>query len=250
MIIKRLSFVLHLRGVYPERPLLSSEAAVYANGNLLRREYKKGGYFVFSDIPEGEYEITVRSPLYQTETFDISVDYSDNKSARVINLLLNPSENNPVICRFPRIKGRAFGEKRVYIFCENYKLKTASDTANAGNASLKLFGDIKPKLPCVCAILGKTDFEMITLCGFEGDLYLLNEPLKHAYPRSSEVFPLIGVGCGENGDFFFALPPYFKPDKKSGKIPLGILSENGAARFKIQSGGITELGEIKFMKEG
>lgn len=246
--IKRLSFAFRLLDGFLNRALTGSEAAIWVDGMKYPHEYKPNGYFVVSDLKEGEYSVAVRSPEFQTETMTIRVGGSEDP---VRYLTLNPSGSHPAALRSPRIAGRAVGVQRLYIMRTRCGLKIAEDTAEAGNISVKLFcGGARPCLPAFFRIRDKTVSrgEIVTLIGAEGDVYRLGEPLAYSHPRSSSVIPLIRLLCAENGAFFFVVPPEFCPDK-DGKIKLGVLAERGGvweeAEWVVGSSGRTELGDIK-----
>lgn len=256
--VKQLSFALRLSDVCLNRVLLSSEANVYVDGVLRRHEYKKDGYFIFTDIPEGIHRVSVSSFKFQTEVLDINVDYSPNITAqqRLHYIMLNPSERHPEAVRMPSVRGNAPGAEYVYILRERCELKVAEDTAQAGNTQLRLFcSGAKPQLPSVFRINDKkaANSELITLSGYKDNIYQLSEPLKYPHPRSSSVVALIRVRCDEDGGFFFVIPPDFRPDKESGKIHLTIISDDGtsakSAQEEAMASGVTELGVIK-MKKG
>ncbi len=256
--VKQLSFALRLSDVCLNRVLLSSEASIYVDGVLCRHEYKKDGYFIFTDLPEGTRKVTISSFKFQTEILDINVDYSHNISAqqRVHYIMLNPSERHPQAVRMPSIRGSAPGSEYIYILRERCELKVAEDTAQEGNTQLRLFcSGAQPQLPSVFRINDKkaSNSELITLSGYKDNIYQLSEPLKHSHPRSSSVIALIRVRCDADGGFFFVIPPDFRPDKESGKIPLTIISDDGTntrnAQEEAMASGVTELGVIK-MKKG
>ena len=254
--IKRLSFALRLSDIFLKRPLLSSEAEIYVDGLLVRHEYKQGGYFVVSDLSEGRHHVTVGSFKLQSEELDITVDYSPDITAqqRTYCLMLNPSGNHPEAIRLPSVRCRIKNERCVYILRERAELKIAEDTATAGNTRLKLFG-AKPELPSLFRIIENNagNRELVTISGFDGESYILAEPLKYSHARSVAVVPLVRVSCDENGEFFFVIPPEFEADKESGKINLNMICirENNVRTVEItvSSKGITDLGELKMKKE-
>lgn len=251
--IKRLSFVLRLLDGFRNRALTGSEASIWVNGGKCPHEYKPNGYFVVSDLKEGEYSVAVKSPMYQTETMTIRVGGSEDP---VRYLTLSPSESHPAALCFPRIAGRVVGTRELYIMRTGRGLKIAEDTAEAGNTSVKLFcGGARPRLPAVFRIRDRiaSHSEIVPLIGAEGDVYRLGEPFAFSHSRASAVIPLIRLPCAEDGAFFFVVPPEFRPDR-NGKIKLGVLAERGGVweetEWAAESAGRTELGEIKWTKGG
>lgn len=257
--VKRLSFALRLSDGCLNRALLSPEASIYIDGLLFHHEYKNNGYFIVTDIPEGLHTVTVSSFKFQTETLEITVDYSSEISAqqRVHYIMLNPSKKHPQAVRMPSVRGCVPGAEYVYILRERGELKIAEDEARAGNTELRLFcGGVKPQLPSVFRIEGRkpANSELATLSGYRENIYQLAEPLRYDHQRSSSVVPLIRVRCGSDGEFFFVIPGDFHPKKESGKIELTIISDSGGtqkkARIEAEAVGLTRLGEIKMKKEG
>ena len=257
--VRSLSFALRLSDVCLNRALLSSQASVYVDGVLYRHEYKRNGYFIVSDLPEGLHTVTVCSYMFQTETLEINVDYSPEITAqqRVHYLMLNPSEKHPQAVRMPSVRGILPGEEYVYILRERGELKVAEDDAKAGNTQLRLFcGGAQPQLPSVFRINDKKseNSELVTLTGCSDNTYQLSEPLRSDHPPSSSVIPLIRVRCGNDGGLFFFIPDDFRADKESGKICLTLISDSGGtikkARIEAEAVGATELGTIKMKKEG
>lgn len=251
--IKQLSFVLRLLDGFRDRALTGSEAEIRVDGRKYPHEYKPNGYFVVSDLKEGEYSVAVKSPNFQTETMTIRVGGSGKP---VRHLTLSPSELHPGALRSPRITGRVIGARELYIMRTGHGLKIAEDVVQAGNTSVKLFcNGARPRLPSFFWIRDKTASrgEIVTLIGAEGDAYRLGEPLVFSYPRSSAMIPLIRLPCAEDGTFFFIVPPAFRPDE-DGKIKLGVLAERGGAWEETEwiagSTGRTELGDIKWEKGG
>lgn len=252
---KRLSFALRLFDVCLNRPLLRSEAEIFADGTRVKCEYKAGGYFVVCDLPEGEHTVEIRSFMLQTTRLEITVDNSPEITAaqRTQYICMNPSKNHPQAVRLPSIRGSVKGAQSVFVLRERAALKIAEDNAAAGSERLRLFGGV-PTLPSAFRILDKKGGgETVTIIGFDGEEYLLASPLASAHARSADVVPLIKVSCDENGSFFFVLPPDFKADKDSGEISVHIFSLDDksvkSAEVKVAPKGTTELGELKMKKE-
>lgn len=257
--IKRLSFVLRLIDGCLNRVLLSSEAVIWINDVKYRHIYKNGGYFAAADLPEGEYSVVVSSSKFQTETLTINVDYNETVSAesRVHYLVLNPSASHPDTVRYPSISGKAVGVQKLYIMRSKSKMKIAEDGAESGRSSLKLFCEgARPQLPSLFRIKDRAAArsEIVTLSGADGDVYMLEEPLAFSHSRSSAVIPLIRISCSESGDFFFVIPPEFRPDKDSGKINLNAFAECGGVLLQTElaaeSCGNTALGNIRLTNSG
>ena len=132
-------------------------------------------------------------------------------------------------------------------------LKVAEDNAAAGRTDIRLFSARGiPALPSAYRINDKSasKCEFVTLTGADGDMYMLDEPLKYSHPRSADVVPVTSVRCSDNGEFFFVLSSEFKRDESG--ISLVILAQKDDRLFTAEAtaaaGGITDAGELKFRK--
>ena len=255
MIRKSISCVLKISDSATKKVLGSSQVQIYVDNVLAHHEYKQGGYFVLIDLPEGEHTVQIRSFCFQGEDFCIKVDQSTvQKPENMVRyLMLNPSEKHPAAASMPAIRGRASGYDRIYILCHSGMLKVAEDDAAAGRTEIKLFcANSKPVLPCTYRIKDrKADMcEFVTLKGADGDVFMLDKPLKYAHPRSADVVPMISVSCGVGGEFFFLLSKEFQRSEEG--IALTILAERSGAVYtadvKASSKGVTELGDLKLKK--
>lgn len=239
-----------------KKPLTGSQAVIYVDGMRFRHEYKSGGYFTAADVPEGEHTVEIRSPIFQTETVGVNVDYSKSVSAErlVSHIMLNPSPTHPSVKTMASVTGRVKGAHELYILRSADISKIAEDSAEKGGRAVKLFcGGAKPQLPQVFLIKSKSAAkdELIRITDSDGDTYYLAEPLKNSHARSSEVIPLVRIRCEEDGTFFFAVPPDFRADK-DGNITLSAVCGGEGKLYRTElsakSGRCTDLGNFD-MKE-
>ena len=110
MVIKRLSCVFRLSDAGSGRLLTRSEVSFREGGAVIKHEYKPGGYFVLTDLPEGDHTITVTAPGYQQEQAVITVDHARFSALDSVSYIaLNPSRRHPAADRYPSLCGSAPG---------------------------------------------------------------------------------------------------------------------------------------------
>lgn len=258
MVKKIISCVFKISDGIFRKNAVSSQVRLYVDGIQTAFEYKTGGYFVLTGLPEGKHTVVINSYGFQPERTEVTVDYSVIRRPEdmVKYIMLNPSEKHPMAASRPCISGIAAGFDRIYIQRHSGELKIAEDNAVAGKSAIRLFClNGTPVLPSVCRIGGKGS-EFVTLKGVDGDMYILEKPLKYTHMRSADVVPLISVSCsadaGSEGEFFFLLSEEFRVNAETDSIPLTILAEKKdilyCAEASASKQGLSTLGKIKFRK--
>lgn len=257
MIKKCISCVLKISDGITRQAVTASAVRLYVDGAPVRAEYKQGGYFILIDLEEGAHTVAVQSYLYQTESIGITVDHSviQRPESMVRYIVLNPSEKHPRASAMPSLRGIAAGFDRIYLQRKGGEMKIAEDDASEGKSAIRLFC---PKsgasLPSVYLINDKaaSGCEFVMLKGADGDMYMLEAPLKHSHPRSADVIPLTAVGCSADGAFYFMLPSDLMGGKGDEETAITILAEKGdklyKAEVKAKNKGTTELGALEFRK--
>ncbi len=223
----------------------------------IRFEYKQGGYFILIDLEEGIHTVTLESYCYQTEVFTIKVDHSviQRPEIMVRYIVLNPSEKHPQASSMPVVKGVAKDFDRVYLQRLGGEMKIAEDDATEGKTAIRLFS---PKsgvmLPSLYMIKDKSaaKCEIVMLNGANGDMYMLDAPLRYSHPRSAEVVPITRIGCGADGSFYFMLPSALIVGNGDVETSITIFAENDGKLYrtdvKAKNRGTTELGTLEFKK--
>lgn len=257
VIKKCISCVFKISDGITKQPLTASALHIYVDGIPAKFQYKPGGYFILIDLEEGMHAVSMRSHLYQTEAFEIMVDYNvvQRPESMVRYIVLNPSAKHPRSSAMPSVRGIAEGFERIYLQRRGGEMKIAEDDATEGKLVMRLFC---PKsgavLPSVYLINDKSAArcEFVMLKGADEDMYMLQTPLKHAHPRSADVIPLTGVSCAADGSFYFILPPDLTAEKGVESSTLTILAEKDDKLYRAEvtanSKGMTDLGMIKFKK--
>lgn len=228
--ISRLSCVLKLNSSIDSSDLQTNDVVIYSDGNRFRHTYKKGGFFVLSNMSEGEHLIKITSWKYQTAEIKVTVDYSVNFDISMVRyVIMNPSPSHPTAARMPSIRGSFGRQADYYILHEDCELKIAEDSAKEGNTTVKLFSSLgKPVFPSVFLIKDKSEAknEFVVIKGLDGDSFLLDSPLKYAHARSTSIVPLIKLSSEADGSFFAVLSGGFKKDD-SGKYVVKLYVDKG-----------------------
>lgn len=247
--IKRVSCVFRLVDSVLGTPLTANQAELTLNGEAIRPVYKTGGYFVLIDLPEGEYRVGIRSPLFQPDEIPVRVSYEKPFDERrdLVNLLMNPSPRHPsahtgvtVTGRFKTACGTVF-----YMARSTGGFKIAEDLAAAGNHSIKLFAQSgRITLPAVCLIHDKDPkkIELTELVSSNGDVFNLAAPLRLAHKRSTELIPLIRFRSGEDGRFFIKLPAGYNTRDEEGRMVLRLFVP-GETGMTVQTLAVSPKGE-------
>lgn len=229
------------------------EALIFADGEPIRYEYKSGGYFVLTDMPEGAHCLKVQSYGFQQEELDINIDYRmiNRAEQAVTELVLSPSPLHPSAFGAPSVSGSAKGFRELYVQKQSMELKIAEDNAAAGSNKLRLFcRSTKPPLPSFALIGDRIceTCEIVTLKTADGDVYTTDKPLRYDHARSEPIFPLVKLRCNGDGTFYLLLTPNLTWGSENGMIPLTFLAEkDGVIRSVLSmamSEGKTELGEL------
>ena len=257
MIRKCISCALKLSDGITKQALTASSVRMYVDGMPIKFEYKQGGYFILIDLEEGTHTVTLQSHCYQTEVFTVCVDDSVimRPESMVRYIVLNPSEKHPRASSMPTVRGIAEGFDRIYLQRRVGEMKIAEDDASEGKTEIRLFS---PKsgamLPSLYMINDRSaaKCEIVMLKGANGDMYMLDTPLRYAHPRSAEVVPLTGIGCGADGSFYFMLPSDLTAANGDAETPLAILAEKDGKLYRTEvtakRKGMTELGTLEFKK--
>lgn len=254
MVIKRLSCVFRLSDGCMNRVLTGSEAALYCGGKKLRHEYKPGGYFVVTDLPAGEYTVTVRAGGYQPEDVQVAVSGGDTPAlSQVIYLSLNPSEAHPAAARMPSVRGSASGIGTLYVIRPEGNMRVAEESSAAGADEIRMFSEGKtPALPCDFVIGSGAHAEIVTFVSYQNGCCRTLAPMKFPHKRSESAQPLIRLQCGESG-FFLLVPGIFRADKETGKIPMRFAAVKSGkvvyASAEALPGRKTDVGELKMKGE-
>ena len=253
MVKKRVSCVLKITDGVTAKVLERTDVLIFADGEPIRYEYKSGGYFVLTDLPEGAHSLKVQSHGFQQEELEINTDYRMIKRPEqaVIDLALSPSPQYPSAAGMPSVSGRAKGLRELCVQRQSMELKIAEDNAAAGSQTIRLFRcGAKPALPSFALIGDRLceACEIVTLKTSAGDVYMTDKPLRYDHVRSEHVVPLMRLRCSADGTFYLLLTPDLTRGRENGMIPLTFLAEKDGIICSVLSiampEGNTELGEL------
>lgn len=254
MVVKRLSCVFRLTDGCMNRPLSGSEAALYSGGARLHHEYKQGGYFVVTDLPAGDYTITILAHGYQRETARITVgeETSGSGLAHVNYIALNPSAEHPAAVRMASVTGTAAGIDTLYVVRPVGNMRVAEDSVSAGSSEIRMFSEGKtPAFPLDFVIGSGAGAEIVTFTGSENGICRTAQPFRHPHKRSEIARPLIRLQCSDG--FFLLIPGIFPADKQTGRIPLKFAAVKGSkvvfASVEALPSRKNNVGELKLKGE-
>lgn len=253
MVEKKLSCVLKITDGVTAKALERPNVLILADGDPIRYEYKSGGYFVLTDMPEGAHCLKVQSHGFQQEELNINTDHRLMKRAEqaVIDLALSPSPQYPSAAGMPSVSGRAKDLREIYVQRRSMELKIAEDNASAGSQTVRLFRcGAKPTLPSFALVGDRLceTCEIVTLKTAAGDAYTTEKPLRYDHMRSEHAVPLMKLRCSADGTFYLLLTPDLTWGRENGFIPLTFLAEKEgtvcSALSMAMPEGKTELGEL------
>ncbi len=253
MVIKRLSCVFRLSDGCMSRLLTGSEASFLVDGIARRHEFKPGGYFVLTDLTEGDHEIEITAAGYQPEHISLNVDYGVD-GVHVRNIALNPSDCHPAAGRYPAVCGIAPGVESLALVRPVGHMRVAEERSEKGAVEIRMFSEGKTPAMPLEFLLGKgATAEFVTFTGGSGGVYQTAFPMKHSHSRSETAQPLIRLNCSADGGFYLLLPGMFCPDISTGMITLRFAAlKKGKPVYStvsIPSAGKNDVGTLKFKEE-
>lgn len=250
--ISRLACALKLSSSLDNADLQPTDVTIYSDGARCPHSYKRGGFFVLTNLPEGEHQIRITSWKYQTAELTITVDYSVNFDIGMVRyVIMNPSPSHPLAAKMPSLRG-SFGRRtNFYILREDCELKIAEDSAEKGKTSVKLFSALgKPVFPSVFLIRDKAEskHEFVVIKGLDGDSFMLDSPLEFSHARSTPIVPLIKLTSADDGSFFAVLSGGFSKDDSGGYAVKMFVEKQGKLILRQVSAaakGETSLGAVE-----
>lgn len=199
MVIKRLSCVFRLSDAGSGRLLTRSEVSFREGGAVIKHEYKPGGYFVLTDLPEGDHTITVTAPGYQQEQAVITVDHARFSALDSVSYVaLNPSRRHPAADRYPSVCGSAPGFGTVYAVRAAGNLRVAEERSEAGASEVRMFQETgAPALPALFLLgSGKTS-ELVMFTGSRDGVYIFSSDRRQLYSLNDGGSPVTRFSVGD-----------------------------------------------------
>jgi len=203
-----------------------AQVLFYYNGHRIKPIYKSGGYFVFTDLPQGKASFRLTSPIYEQEILDVEIPAAGFGYVDRL-LILNPARNYPfgrevtLLAGQIRQKGKNLSHARIHLAMDNAKeiMKIAQDNTEPGARQIKMFLAVpehRVPLPGQYLIKDKNDGKrevcVITNASGEG-IYHLDKGLKYGHARGTPLVEITGCLTGPDGTFFAAIPDI--PEEKT-----------------------------------
>ncbi len=243
------------------KKLGKGEVLFNVNGQTINPVYKNDGYFVFTDLPEGNYSVRVHGLQFQQEIAE--VNFTPGKPPEVIILPLSPSEQYVHKENTTQIKGKLLYKDKKPVANAIYNaipksqgiLKITEKEAKAGSKFLKVYSTVpKNKIPIPGKFLLKhredNNCEIITVLKADGNICILEKPLENDWIRSVEIIEVIYGRTFEDGYFYLIIDN----EKFDAQCKLEMTFTVGKDSFKnqvsINKSGFNDLGEIVFNPKG
>lgn len=217
---------------------------------------KGDGWYIFTDLPDGIYTLTISSREYMDRSVTFSVTTgSTSYSERIIYLY--PSPVYPFRAGDSLIRGRACVEdgsptggayvQAVISYERDAPVKLAEDAAK--EATELIVASKKGQVDLADAFLLETPTCKGTIIRFagppKGRVYPLTEPLSFAYPRGTVLLPLLETNCDDRGEFVVALPLFLEKTHARMKIEVWREEAAGFAELSIQASTTHSIGIIQ-----
>lgn len=200
----RLSKVVRLRDAFTGEPVSSGiELLCLSEGRL---EKKREGYFLFLNAGDGEFEIEVKSPVYQRQRIKLKAD----KGACVKEILLYPSFAYPFRQGISSVRGRAKPKSVIKFHVGDAQTGCRLiDDYKKGREEISFY--LKGKIQNMFWYIRKKhqdegEYFCIEYPEEEGEVYRLRHPLKEDYQKKEAVIcPAQASIADEDGEFYLLL---------------------------------------------
>ncbi len=238
----KVSLVIQLIDDYTNQPITSSELSLNIEG-YNKPIHKKEGYYIFTNIPIGRYEVNIESLLYRSKKVSLTIDepYSSIQKIRMI-----PSINYRLPPHTTCIEGRTipFEEiivvnkgvsrpyKLLYDYSNHLKTMDTIQLFHAENVDLSgrgLFIENKSAHLQECLFLS----ELIS-----DRTYQLIKPLENSYKKiGTNLYDISTLKADEKGIFFLPM----KSCDKDHSIIMIIRKDKRQLEFKIDIGVVNQI---------
>ncbi len=173
---------------------------------------KHDGYYVFTRLPEGQYEIVVESDRYFNESMIVSTGELENKERTVfVPLMPKPSYNFPggtTLIRSTLVDKKSGpavkADVKAAVLTEDCsRARLSREGAKKGDSRISLV-DISGLIAAGDSFVIK-DKEKSELCRIskineDAGSFVLKQPLEHNYERGALMLPVIYSKANENGE--------------------------------------------------
>lgn len=226
MIHTRMSAALAVRDGYTGKAITQSTVRCWLDGQPHIPQYRRGGYLVFVNLPDGEHELLLKGGYFQDER----LTFTCGEKPFERNVTLKPAPNYPFYSAVTQLaatlkeKGKPVAGRVLWVAAKaaSEEIKLAQDLAGAGDTSLKLYfrGAAEGRFPRNYLIADGKKSEIVPISGAQDALASLDMPLKYEHKRGVALYPAQAYLTGENGQilaFFREAVPVevFDPDKNT-----------------------------------
>ena len=238
------SAVFRVIDCYRKLPVNKQGIYFHINGNKVVPTYKEGGYFVFTNLREGQYKFLISSYFYQSQEIECLIEeHADYKMHYVFlmpskqSLLSNEDTIIPIECLDK--EENLLGQKIYIAYEEKEYFKIAQEYVEAGEEKVKLFFSqgmgkkaiigkylIKDKDSCkneICTVLREEG---------EKDVYKLENKLKYSHARSTPLIEVMENEIDCNGRSYMIIKDY--KAKKDSNIRVLMQEQDGLKEIYIQ----------------
>ncbi|TKI54341.1 carboxypeptidase-like regulatory domain-containing protein [Brevibacillus antibioticus] len=250
-----LSYAVRLVDMYTRGTPFGSSLSVRLANHPQVPVCKGDGWYIFTDLPDGIYTLTISSLEYMDQSVSFSTTGSTSYSERII--YLHPSPTYPFKVGDFLVRGRACVEdgspaegayvQAVISYERDAPVRLAEDADK--EATELIVASKKGQVDLADAFLLETPTCKGTIIRFAGPpsgrVYPLTEPLSFAYPRGTVLLPLLETNCDDRGEFVVALPLFLEKTHARMKIEVRQEEAAGFAELSIQAGTNHSIGIIQ-----
>lgn len=210
MIRRQVSAAILVRDAFTGRPVPTGSGTLcQVDGLHYIPVWKEGGYLVLTDLPPGEYSVTLRRRGYLDRTITVSA-VNGQPWEGWADLFPGPGYPFPAQAAWVELtwKKKRPADAEVWLASGGGALKLAQDKAEAGDRELKLFcSSVEGCLPVPGEFLlaGKKTPEVVPVESFQKGRAKLARPLTGSHARGEELMPALRYEPDENGQLHCVL---------------------------------------------
>ncbi|MCC8024465.1 MAG: hypothetical protein LIP16_04080 [Clostridium sp.] len=208
------SFVVMLLDDFNNKVISGSSARVWIP-NEKPPIPKAGGYYVFTDVRQRQFELLVESAMYESQRVEMDLA-GLHSPGQIIKLRLVPNRSYLLPSGTTCVEGRAEPGSQIRIFTTRHvnPMKLLYDYSHRGEGAqeLKLYhpeeADMEGRLLYIEHKSGTGEFFRILKAGQEAGTYILPEPLCNSYKKiGTALYPVYGARADQRGEFFLPIFP-------------------------------------------
>lgn len=191
-----------------------SASSVRVSLNIDKKPLRKEGYFIFTDLAEGNYILKIEGNQYQRREVELPV-HSDMEAGEPVMVRVIPNRAYPLPPGTTTLSGKSVPGSRIQIVCTglsgSYKLLYEYDKKNNEN-EIRIFHkdnlELSGRSFCIREKKKKQQeiFQIKEVLEWDDKRYLLDQPLNSNYRKAdAEILPVYTAYADEKGEFFSPL---------------------------------------------